>query len=151
MPPDYPDWQSTLADAVRDPVELCRLLDLDPSLAVQSQRPAEGFSVLVPRTYLARIRPRDPADPLLRQVLPQAAELAEAAGFQTDPLGESIAAVAPGLLWKYQGRSLIVSTGACAVHCRFCFRRHFPYESVPDGEAAWEPALRRIAAEPIDP
>lgn len=137
-------WQAALAEAVRDPAELCRLLGLDPP-AADDRRAAAELSLLVPRSYLGRIRPGDPTDPLLVQVLPQAAELVRPGRFQGDPLGEADAAIAPGLLSKYPGRSLIVTTGACAVHCRFCFRRYFPYHAVPKGLADFEPALRRIA------
>jgi L-lysine 2,3-aminomutase len=129
--PARADWRSVLAEAVRSPAELCRLLGLDPALAAAADRAAGGFPLLVPRPYLARIRPGDPADPLLRQVLPQAAELVATPGFGPDPLGEAKAACGPGLLHllqKYRGRILMVTTGACAVHCRYCFRRHFPYQ-----------------------
>lgn len=141
------DWQASIADAVRDPAELCRLLKLDPSLAVEATRHAKESCLMVPRDFLARIQPGDPSDPLLLQVLPQAAERIAAADFRTDPLGEAQATVAPGLLRKYRGRSLIVTTGGCAVHCRFCFRRHFPYETIPQRCGDWKPALQRIAAE----
>jgi L-lysine 2,3-aminomutase len=114
-----------MAESIRDPAELCRLLGLDPALATDATTAADGFSLLVPRPYLARIRPGDPADPLLLQVLPQAAETAVVPGYEPDPLREFDAQCAPGLLRKYQGRLLMVTTGECAVHCRFCFRRHF--------------------------
>ena len=145
--PCYADWQAALADAVRDPAELCRLLRLPPSVAAAAEVAAGDFPLLVPRTFLARIRPGDPEDPLLVQILPRADELAEQPGYRTDPLGEAAATVSPGLLWKYRGRSLMVTTGACAVHCRFCFRRHFPYHASPRTLADWQPTLRRIAAE----
>jgi len=141
------DWRSELARAVRDPHELCRLLDLPSSLAKDAERAAAGFPVLVPRPYLGRITPGDPTDPLLVQVLPRPEELAEVPGFRADPLGESDSPQ-PGLLAKYQGRSLIVATGACGVHCRFCFRRHFPYQTAPATPDDWRPLLRGIAAEP---
>ena len=130
--PALADWQSVLAEAIRSPAELCRLLGMDPALAAVADRAAGGFPLLVPRPYLARIRPGDPADPLLRQVLPQAAELVPAPGFSPDPLGEAKTGCGPGLLHvlqKYQGRILMVTTGSCAVHCRYCFRRHFPYQN----------------------
>ena len=146
--PARADWQAVMAGAIRDPAQLCRLLRLPPSLAAAAERAAEGFPLLVPRTLLSRIRPGDPADPLLVQVLPRAAELANAPGFQKDPLGEAEATCAAGLLSKYGCRSLMVTTGACAVHCRFCFRRHFPYHAAPGTLQQWQPALRRIAAEP---
>jgi L-lysine 2,3-aminomutase len=151
------DWQTVLAGAVRSPAELCRLAGLSPA-AAEAQRAAAAFPVLVPRPYLDRIRRGDPDDPLLVQVLPRAAELADSPGYSTDPLGEAEAAVCPGLLWKYHGRSLMVTTGACAVHCRFCFRRHFRYPRGADCQSAsrasfqlaqgdWKSPLQRIAAE----
>ncbi|MBN1910546.1 MAG: EF-P beta-lysylation protein EpmB [Pirellulales bacterium] len=119
-------WQSTLARAVRDPVALCRAVGLPESLAA----PAGDLLVLVPEPYLARIRPGDPRDPLLLQVLPRPEEHEETPGFTTDPLGESAhlgeqAALAGcRFLSKYANRSLILTSPHCAVHCRFCFRRH---------------------------
>lgn len=132
---------------MRDPHELCRLLDLPSSLGAEAARAAAGFPLLVPRPYLARITPGDPTDPLLVQVLPLTEELADVPGFRADPLGEADSPQ-PGLLAKYQGRSLIVATGACGVHCRFCFRRHFPYPTSPTLRGDWEPVLRRIAGDP---
>ena len=143
-----PDWRAALAEAVTDPAELCRLLGLSPSLAAAAGRAAEEFPLLVPRTYLARIPPGCPEDPLLLQVLPRRDELSGPPQFTADPLGEAEAPPACGLLWKYQNRLLMVTNGACAVHCRFCFRRHFPYRPAPETPADWEPALERIAAEP---
>jgi EF-P beta-lysylation protein EpmB len=91
------------------------------------------------------MRPSDAADPLLRQVLPIDAESITATGFTADPVGDHAAELRPGLIHKYQGRVLMVTTGACAVHCRYCFRRHFPYEEAPKSLAAWEPAFQAIA------
>jgi EF-P beta-lysylation protein EpmB len=110
--------------------------------------PARQFSLLVPRTLLARIEAGNARDPLLLQVLPQAEELADVPQFQSDPLGEAAQGGCSGLLWKYPGRLLIMATGACAVHCRFCFRRHFPYPCLPPGGDRWEAALRLAASEP---
>jgi len=141
------DWRSELARAVRDPHELCRLLDLPSSLAKEAERAAAAFPLLVPRPYLDRITLGDPADPLLVEVLPRPEELVQVPGFGADPVGEADSPQ-PGLLAKYQGRSLIVATGACGVHCRFCFRRHFPYPTAPTACGDWQPLLRRIAAEP---
>ena len=149
--PCHAGWQAVLADAVRDPAELCRLLGLDRRMAAAaapSGYPAAGsFPLLVPRTLLSRIRPGDPEDPLLVQVLPRPAERADAPGYHTDPLGEAKATCRPGLLWKYRGRCVMVATPRCAVHCRFCFRRHFPYHAVPREPADWQPACERIAAD----
>ena len=144
---DTTPWQSALNEAIRDPAELCRLLGLDPALALDAEQAAKGFSLLVPRPYLARIRPGDPTDPLLLQVLPRATETIATAGYRTDPLGEVDALRGPGLLRKYQGRTLMVTSGACAVHCRFCFRRHFPYRETSSGGSAFPSALQEIAAD----
>jgi EF-P beta-lysylation protein EpmB len=136
-----------LADAVRRPAELCRLLGFEPAWAAEAERASRGFSCLVPRPYLSRIQPGNPADPLLLQVLPRAAETVASPGYSADPLGELAACCGPGLLRKYAGRILMVTTGACAVHCRFCFRRHFPYQNSPPVEGFCGPALQKIAAD----
>jgi EF-P beta-lysylation protein EpmB len=91
------------------------------------------------------MRPGDVNDPLLRQVLPLADELDDVPGFTADPVGDADALAQPGLLHKYDGRVLMVTTGACAVHCRYCFRRHFPYAQSPRTLADWQPAIDRIA------
>ena len=93
------------------------------------------------------MRRGDSADPLLRQVLPLEAEAEAGAGFSQDPVGDRQASLSPGLLHKYEGRVLMVTTGACAVHCRYCFRRHFPYHETPRTPADWALALRQIAAD----
>ncbi|MCH7751788.1 MAG: EF-P beta-lysylation protein EpmB [Planctomycetes bacterium] len=140
-------WQRDLRAAVRDAHELCRRLGLPAALADAAAGGADEFPVFVPPAYLARIRPGDPHDPLLRQVLPVADETTEAPGFSRDPVADKQATLQPGVLQKYAGRALLVTTGACAVHCRYCFRRHFPYEEVPHSAAAWDTALRKIAAD----
>lgn len=211
-------WQIALRESVRDVSELVRLLNLDPAWAEQAQAATQGFPLFVPRSYLSRMRPGDPTDPLLRQVLPLALETAfvetseshnvtnpgsdpvgavppgeilengpgrpgsehangwpgsqrsEAPGTHAavkyksgsslhsslatrdsqglmDPVGDLDAQRLPGLLQKYAGRVLLVTTGVCAVHCRYCFRRHYPYGTAPKTLAAWEPALEEIAAD----
>ncbi|TWT90904.1 L-lysine 2,3-aminomutase [Pseudobythopirellula maris] len=144
-------WRAALRDAVRDPAELCRLLGLEETLAgplaERGAAAAAGFPLLAPRSYIDRMRPGDPNDPLLRQVLPLGEETDIVEGFAADPVGDSAAELTPGLLQKYEGRALLVTTGACAVHCRYCFRRHFPYGLAPKGVEAWRPALEAIAAD----
>jgi EF-P beta-lysylation protein EpmB len=146
--PNLLDWQVVLADAVTDPAQLCRELDLPESVAEAAVGAAREFSVLVPRTFLARMRTADPFDPLLAQVLPREVELEHVGGFKADPLGETHAIETPGLLQKYANRSLIVTTGRCGVHCRFCFRRHFAFPICPKTPKCPESVLRRIAADP---
>ncbi len=141
-------WQRELAAAVTEPGELLRLLGLDPARVPHLGGAMAGFRLRVPRGFVRRMRRADPDDPLLRQVLPDLRELIEQPGFVADPLAERQYQRAPGLLHKYRGRALLISTGACAVHCRYCFRREFPYEQ-PQGEAGrWRRALAAIAADP---
>jgi L-lysine 2,3-aminomutase len=143
--PRYAAWQEAMKDAVRDPGELCRLLDLPEEIVVAAREAARQFPLFVPRGFLARMQPGDVDDPLLRQVLPLAEELAEVPGFVADPVGDAAAVRQPGLLHKYEGRVLLVTSGVCAVHCRYCFRRHFPYAEAPRSVDEWRPALREIA------
>jgi EF-P beta-lysylation protein EpmB len=141
------DWHRSLAEAIRDPDELSDLLGLPESVRAAARRAAGLFPLMVPLSYLARMEAGNPADPLLRQVLPIDTEFNEVPGFVPDALGEDEARRAPGLLQKYSGRTLLVATGACAVHCRYCFRRHYPYGQEPRRLDEWEPALRAIAAD----
>jgi EF-P beta-lysylation protein EpmB len=209
VPPRTPlaAWQIALREAVRDVDELCGLLNLDPAWAKQARAAIQDFPLFVPRSYIARMRPGDPTDPLLKQVLPLAQETNEShnvpnlgsdpvgaseatepcgspwvAGVERseppalsphaggslrstpatpefvhfppvidgglmDPVGDLAAQRLPGLLQKYTGRVLLVTTGACAIHCRYCFRRHYPYDTAPKTLAAWQPAIDEIAAD----
>lgn len=145
--PVYTSWQEAMKDAIRDPAELCRLLELPADFVEPAWAAAEKFSLFAPRGFVARMRPADPTDPLLRQVLPLGKELTEVPGFVADPVGDEAATVHSGLLQKYHGRVLLITTGTCAIHCRYCFRRHFPYEEAPRSLTRWEPALETIAAD----
>jgi EF-P beta-lysylation protein EpmB len=118
-------WQADLAEGFSAAEELLRYLGLEANLA--SPEAARLFPFRVPRSYVNRMRRGDTADPLLRQVLPLASEARSAPGFVSDPVGDRRAMVAPGLLHKYHGRVLLITSGACAIHCRYCFRREFPY------------------------
>jgi len=147
QPAPPPTWQHELAGAITDPGALARALGLDPALFPAAGQASELFRLRVPLSFVGRMRRGDPADPLLRQVMPLAAELADRPGFGPDPLAERAAFKAPGLLQKYQGRALLIATGACAINCRYCFRREFPYaEQI--GNAALSQALEAIAADP---
>ena len=138
-------WHQHLAAAVRDPDELVDILRLPERFREPARRAARLFPLLVPRSFLHRIRPGDPQDPLLRQVLPLDLEESDVPGFETDPVGDLQAERAPGLLHKYRGRALLITSGLCAIHCRYCFRRHYPYDEAPKSLAAWEPAFRELA------
>ncbi len=137
-------WQLSIRNAIRDPAVLLQELGI-PSEKLGTGSLAPSFPLLVPREFVARMQPGNLNDPLLRQILPTAEELAPTDGFQADPVGDNAAEVIPGLLQKYAGRALLVTTGACAVHCRYCFRREFQYERVPKSPNAWQPAIDYIA------
>lgn len=142
-----PPWRAALARAIRDPLTLLTRLGLTPADVALGDAAARQFSVRVPESYLIRMRPGDPADPLLRQVLPDAEEERTSPGFGPDPVGDLGAVQAEGVLRKYHGRALLMTTGACAIHCRYCFRRHFPYAEVNASVHAWRGALEVIAAD----
>ena len=140
-------WKQELADAVRDPAELCDLLDLDPAIAQKSKDAGRDFMFLVPRGFISRMQPGDPNDPLLLQVLPRLEELDDMPGFVSDPVGEQPARRGTGLIQKYHGRCLLLVTGGCAVHCRYCFRREFPYAESGASPASFVAAVNEIRAD----
>lgn len=140
-----PAWQRVLSEAIRDPADLCLTLGIEPPSNLQQA--TAGFGMLVPRGFVDRMRRGDPRDPLLLQVLPTGGEV-EQDGLPTDAVGDLAALREPGLIHKYHGRALLALTGQCAVNCRYCFRRHFPYAELPRGDAAWEPALQAIESDP---
>lgn len=144
--PSLGSWRRALAQAWRDPAALAAHLGLDPEAL--GCAPEHGFATLVTREFASRMRPGDAADPLLRQVLPQPAEGDTVPGFGPDPVAESEFQRAPGLLQKYHGRALLVTSPACAIHCRYCFRRHYPYGDVPRGRAWWQPAVAGLRDDP---
>ncbi|MGE3315974.1 MAG: EF-P beta-lysylation protein EpmB [Planctomycetaceae bacterium] len=140
-------WQRSLAEAVRDPAELVKLLQLPESIVPAARRAISEFPLLVPRSYLARMEMGNPRDPLLLQVLPLEAECDDVPGFVPDAVVEEPVRIVPGLLQKYPGRALLIATGACAVHCRYCFRRHYPYGNEPRRLDEWEPAFQALEAD----
>jgi L-lysine 2,3-aminomutase len=145
--PLNPDWRKSLAEAIRDTDELIDRLGLPDRLRAPAKLAAKAFPLVVPISYLRRIRRGDESDPLLRQVLPIGAELIPDEGFSSDPVHDSDARIAPGLLQKYAGRALLIATGTCAIHCRYCFRRHYPYEQEPRRLHDWMPALDALRAD----
>lgn len=142
-----PVWQSRLALAINDPAKLLAAVGLGEEWLPAARAAARLFPLRVPREYVARMRQGDPHDPLLRQVLPLAEECLMTEGFSVDPVGDFASMVVPGVLHKYQGRVLLTVTGACAVHCRYCFRRHFPYADANPAIDQWRAALEYIAGD----
>lgn len=143
-PLQAPRWQQLWREAVRDPGELLAMLGLPPDLPGISPAAIDQFALRVPRGFVARMRHGDPADPLLRQVLPLDAEMRPMAGFSLDAVGDGAAKSGHGVIQKYRGRALLVATGSCAINCRYCFRRHFPYAEETAAAAGWREAVARI-------
>jgi len=141
-----PDWRQSLRDAITDAHELLEALDLG---ALADRLPARdaGFALRVPRGFVARMRRGDPHDPLLLQVLPQLAECEDTPGFTGDAVGDLAARTAHGVLHKYEGRALLIAAGSCAVNCRYCFRRHFPYSEEIAAANGWREALAHVRAD----
>jgi len=140
-------WQTALARAFRDPAELLDYLELPRTLLEGAVAAGRSFSLRAPRGYCQRIEKGNPDDPLLRQILPLEAELITDEQFNLDPVGDLAAQEVPGLLHKYHGRVLIITTEVCAVHCRYCFRRHFPYQE-NRSQQNWRQAVDYIQQNP---
>ena len=174
LPRQNSNWQRELSQSIRSVDELLRRVGLNPDIvprhsvagiAIQNSAPLQDesrhgvsghiaaqhelsrFPVLVPQSFLDRMKPGDPNDPLLRQVLPLGAESAKSDGFVTDAVGDLAARREAGVLQKYAGRVLLIATGACAVHCRYCFRREYPYADEPRRLEDWQPALDVISGD----
>jgi EF-P beta-lysylation protein EpmB len=141
-------WRDELRLAVRDAAQLVAALELPQEFVEPAKSAAKSFPVFAPWPFIDRMVKGDTADPLLRQVLPLGDERIERVGFLADPVGDDAAKLSAGLLQKYSGRALLITTGTCAVHCRYCFRRHFPYSESPRSPDDWQPAIDRIAADP---
>src|SRR5688572_18933391 len=138
------DWKRLWRDAVRDPRELLDLLGLEALSGRLSDVAAAQFPLRAPRGFVARMRHGDPRDPLLRQVLPLDDEERIVPGFALDAVGDAAARTGAGVIQKYRGRALLVTTGSCAVHCRYCFRRHFPYSDETATAGGWAEAVALI-------
>lgn len=138
-------WQTAMKRAIRSGRELCSTLQISAEMTSSSAE--TDFPVFAPREYVHRMTAGDPYDPLLLQVLSTAQEMTPQPTALLDPVGDQGAERLPGLLQKYDRRALLITTGACAVHCRYCFRRHYPYHSAPVGRTGWQPALDQIAGD----
>ncbi len=125
--------------------ELLEIVGLTAEEAGYSSQADSEFPLRLPRAFLERIKKGDPQDPILRQILPHKNEMQAVSGFTDDPVGESGFSPASAVLQKYPGRVLLIVTGACAVNCRYCFRRHFPYS---EQEASLTQAFEWLAQQP---
>jgi len=147
LPAKPPRWQMLWREAIRDPHELLSLLGLEHLRDRLGAQAMQSFPLRVPRGFVARMRHGDPHDPLLRQVLPLREEELTVPGFGIDAVGDVAACTATGVVHKYQGRALLIATGSCAIHCRYCFRRHFPYAEQTAASGEWAAAIAAAAAD----
>lgn len=138
-------WQQALSSAIRTPEALLEAVELTEEQLPAIFNGGKKFPLRVPLSFVARMKKGDANDPLLRQVLPLAQENAITHGYLCDPVGDLNASKTPGLLQKYHGRALLITTAACAVHCRYCFRRHFPYQQQNAASSEWDKAVTAIA------
>ena len=143
------DWQEQLSSAIDSTQQLLALLKLQPWQVSAAPAACADFPLKVPLAFARRMQVGNPRDPLLLQVLARAEELLEHPGYGRDPVGECGAAShGKGIIQKYHGRVLLLVTGACAINCRYCFRRHFPYSDHQNSRGEWREALERVAADP---
>ena len=139
----HTSWQKELSNVVTDPKKLLQMLEIDSDDYLQHFAARRLFPVRVPKPYISRIKKGDFNDPLLKQVMPLSDEHIITTGYSTDPLEEHDT-VAQGLLHKYKHRVLMIVKSGCAINCRYCFRRHFPYADNSPSKASWQPALSYI-------
>ena len=138
-------WRLQLAQSLRSTQELLRELQFSEQQIQQLSANDHGFSTLVPKAYAARMQPGNPRDPLLLQVLPQTAEAMSSSDFVADPLAEAEFNPTPGVVHKYHGRALLIAAGHCAINCRYCFRRHYPYHEQQRSRSQWQASLAYLA------
>lgn len=142
------NWQDQLRNGISSGAELLGALGLTPSEAGFSTAASADFALKVPHSFVRRMQRGNPRDPLLMQVLSHTDELLELPGYSEDPVGETATNITlPGLIHKYHGRVLLIVAGGCAINCRYCFRRHFPYEENRNGRNQWSSALNYISAD----
>lgn len=145
--PARPRWQRLMAESITRPADLLAALDLDPALPALEAERLRDFPIRVPRGFVARMQRGNPADPLFLQVWPSTLEADAVPGFTTDAVGDLAKLKGGGLIHKYAGRALVVTTGACAINCRYCFRRHFPYGDALASRGHWRATLDELDAD----
>lgn len=138
-------WQDELKQQVDTPQALLQWAQLDDSWRDAAQRGHELFPIRATPSYLRKIKPGDPHDPLLLQILPTLHESEQCEDYVADPLQEQSFMPRPGLIHKYRTRVLLIAATQCAINCRYCFRRHFDYQENHLSREQWRTALDYIA------
>ena len=139
------NWRQQMAEAFSEPVSLLRFLQLPVTEELESLQAHHQFPLKVPRYYAELMEKGKRNDPLLLQVLPQSLEMVKAKDYSKDPTGDQKACKGLGLLQKYHGRALLITTQSCAIHCRYCFRRHFPYADQQLKKNQWQGLIQALA------
>lgn len=137
-------WQEQMMNSVKSASELLNMLDIDSMQVDLSEKAARGFPVLAPHSFISRMRAGDANDPILRQVLNSKNEEIIQPGYSADPLEETKYNPVKGLIRKYHNRALLIATGKCAVNCRYCFRREFPYQENNPSRDDWQTAFEYL-------
>ncbi len=137
-------WQKDLREVITEPEKLLKMLNIAPEDYKQHFKARQLFPVRVPKSFIKRMKKGDINDPLLKQVMPLNKEFVVTEGFSQDPLQEQTSTV-EGLLHKYKNRVLMIVKPGCAINCRYCFRRHFPYQENSPNKERWRQALDYIA------
>lgn len=140
-------WQQQMASSFTRPQELLEFLDIDPRSLGTAHSLEQNFPFRVTRFFAALMEKRNPHDPLLLQVLPRDEEFLQVQGYSSDPLGDLDAHAGAGVLKKYHGRALLIASAACAINCRYCFRRHFPYADHASRPSNWDTALASLLSD----
>ncbi len=138
------NWHLEYKTSITDIEHLCQILGLNIEQLPISYRANQQFPLRVPQSYVDRMQHNNPYDPLLLQVLPTSQEENHVAGYLKDPVGDLQSIKSPGLLQKYNGRALLLATSRCAIHCRYCFRRHFPYTSQNPRSDSWNASIEEL-------
>ncbi|MBR0574581.1 MULTISPECIES: EF-P beta-lysylation protein EpmB [Pasteurellaceae] len=138
-----PLWLQDLAQAFNDPIDLLNYLEFDPKEFEQDLLARKLFAMRIPRPFAQKMQKKDKNDPLFLQAVTSFEEFTKMEGFTTDPLEEQ-ESPAPNILHKYHNRLLFMIKNSCAINCRYCFRRHFPYDEVKNGKTVWVESLNYI-------
>ncbi|MCK5917789.1 MAG: EF-P beta-lysylation protein EpmB [Cocleimonas sp.] len=142
------NWQQLLAQAIRDPKALIEYLELPKKPFYDAYQANKNHQLLAPLGYLDKIKKGCWDDPLLKQILPVEDEVVDVKGYVSDPVGDLNASLTSGVLQKYHGRALIITTGTCAVHCRYCFRKEYPYSEIKPAINDWKQVIETINNDP---
>ena len=139
-----PNWQQEYKESITNIDQLCQILGLKFEQLPFSAQANQQFPLRVPHSYANRMQKSNPSDPLLLQVLATKHEDKHIEGYLQDPVGDLQSSRSPGLLQKYNGRALLLTSSRCAIHCRYCFRRHFPYTTQNPRQDGWKQALQEL-------